>query len=80
MSYYDAMNFAPMIKAPTIMLVCMNDHPSPVTTVYAAYQNLPKIPKRLHWSPGTNHDLVFAFERAAWRWLEEHLGLEGEKK
>ena len=74
-SYYDAMNFAPMVRAPTVMSVCMIDKASPVTTVYATYRNLPDIPKELHWSPGTHHDLMFAFERRAWRWLDKHLGL-----
>jgi len=73
-SYYDAMNFAPMVKAPIIMSVCMIDRASPVTCVYATYKNLPAVPKELHWSPGTHHDLMFAFERRAWRWFDEHLG------
>ena len=75
-SYYDAMNFAPMVKAPIVMSVCMIDTASPVTTVYAIYQNLGNVPKELHWSPGTHHDLMFAFERRAWRWFDEHLGLK----
>jgi cephalosporin-C deacetylase-like acetyl esterase len=69
-AYYDAMNFAALVKAPTIMSVCLCDHASPVTTVYEAYRHLAAPQKELHWSVGTRHDFMVAFERAAWRWVE----------
>jgi hypothetical protein len=56
------------VRAPTIMGGCLCDTASPATTVYAAYRSLPDIPKRLCWSPGTDHDLLVAFERRARRW------------
>jgi cephalosporin-C deacetylase-like acetyl esterase len=73
MSYYDPVNFATRVKAPTIMGACLSDHPSPITTVHAVYRKLAAPLKEIHYSVGTNHDLMFAFERAAYRWIDEHL-------
>ena len=76
MRYYDVMNFAPMVKGATLMCACLCDTPAPVTTVYAVYRNLGRNPKEMLWSPGTNHDLMFAFERHAWHWLDAQLHVE----
>lgn len=75
LSYYDAMNFAPLIRAPTLMCGCLCDGPCPPATVHAVYRRLGSKEREFHWSPGTNHDLMFAFERLAWRWLETRLAL-----
>ena len=64
------MNFAPGIGAAALMAACLCDTPSPPGTVYPIYRKLPGKRKELHWSPCTNHDLMFAFERMAWRWLD----------
>jgi cephalosporin-C deacetylase len=72
-SYYDAMNFAPSVRAATLMCGNLCDVPSPPTTVYAVYQRLGCKRKGLVWSPGTNHELIFAFVRRAWDWLDEQL-------
>lgn len=71
LAYFDVMNFAPRVKGATLMCACLCDTPSPVTGPYAVYRRLGKIRKELVWSPGTNHDLMFAFERRAWRWLDD---------
>ena len=74
-SYYDAMNFAPQVRAATLMAGCLCDIPSPPSTVHAVYRRLGTAAKELHWSPGTNHELMLAFEHLAWRWLDRQLGL-----
>jgi cephalosporin-C deacetylase-like acetyl esterase len=73
LSYYDTMNFAPMVKSPAVMCACLCDTPSPPITVYAVFKSLSSRQKEIFWSPGTNHDLMFSFERAAWRFLDEEL-------
>jgi cephalosporin-C deacetylase len=73
LSYYDAMNLASLVDAPTIMMGSLCDRTSSPTSVHAAYLNLAASEKELHWSPGTEHDHVIAFERRMWRWLEMHL-------
>ena len=73
MSYYDPVNFATLIKAPTLMGLCLNDVPSPTTTVYAVYRNLRARDKELLVSVGTDHDLMFMVEAAAFRWMDKHL-------
>jgi cephalosporin-C deacetylase len=75
LSYYDPVNFAPLVKAPALTMVSLCDTPSPATTVYAVYKSLGKIKKEICWSPCTNHDMSFAFERYAWKWLNKfHIG------
>jgi len=75
-SYYDPANFAKLVKAPTLMGLCLNDVPSPATTVYAVYRNLGAEEKKLLVSVGTDHDLMFMIETAAFRWMSKHLGAE----
>jgi cephalosporin-C deacetylase len=73
MSYYDAASFAPSVKAATLMCGNLCDTPSPPTTVHAVYQRLGCKRREMAWSPGTNHELIFAFVRRAWDWLDEQL-------
>jgi len=75
LSYYDPCNFAPSVQASTIMCASLCDTPSPSTTVYAIYRRLACKQKDLHWSPGTNHDIMIAFERRAWDWLDSKLNV-----
>jgi cephalosporin-C deacetylase len=79
LSYYDPVNFAPGVKVPTLMCACLCDTPSPPGTVYAVYRRVGSARKALHWSAGTNHDWMVAFERLAWRWLEEQFGTAPSK-
>ena len=74
LSYYDAMNLATLVRAPTLMSACLCDVPSPPSTVWATYRNLATETKELHWSAGTNHDKMMPFEKAGFRWMTEHLG------
>ena len=76
MSYYDPVNFATLIEAPTLMGSCLNDVPSPATTVYAVYRNLAAKQKQLLPSVGTDHDLMFTIETAAFRWMDKHLATD----
>ena len=73
LSYYDTMNFAKHVKAPVIILACLCDRVSFIPTVFATYKSLPNPASRIYFSPNTNHDYVIAFEKLAWRWLEEIL-------
>ena len=73
LSYFDAMNFASMVKIPVIMDACLCDGPSPAVTVYAVFKSLDSKRKTIMWSPGTDHDIMFSFERLAWKFLDDEL-------
>lgn len=73
LSYYDTMNFARRVKCPVIVLSCLCDRITPVTAVYASFRNLGNPASRIFFSPNTNHDFIIAFEKIAWRWLDEVL-------
>ncbi|HNS33080.1 MAG TPA: acetylxylan esterase, partial [bacterium] len=73
LSYYDTMNFASRVKCPVIVLACLCDRVTPATTVYASFRSLKNTASKIFFSPNTNHDFIIAFEKIAWRWLEENL-------
>jgi len=70
LSYYDTMNFAKYVKCPVMILACLCDRVTPVTTAYCVHKNIAGSSK-IYFSPNTNHDFIISFEKLAWRWLQE---------
>jgi cephalosporin-C deacetylase-like acetyl esterase len=73
-SYFDIVNFAPLVRCPVLMNAGLIDPVSPPTGVFAVYRSL-TCPKQIVPLPTCGHDLSFAFDREAFRWLEERLGV-----
>jgi cephalosporin-C deacetylase len=69
-SYFDPVNFAPLVRCPTLLSASMCDPISPPTTICALFHRLASLKKTIRWSPGSNHDIMIAFEREAWNWID----------
>lgn len=72
MSYYDIVNFASMIKAPTYMTWGYNDNICPPTTSYAVY-NMLRCPKESLITPSSEHWTSDNTEYKHWMWVKKHL-------
>lgn len=70
--YFDVLNFAPLIRCPVLMNSGLIDPISPPTSIFAVYQALPG-KKEIIPLPNTGHDWSPAFDRHAWRWLDQTL-------
>ena len=70
--YLDPLNFASRIRCPVLMNMGLTDPVSPATGIYAAYLSLSG-PKQIVSLPNTGHDWSPAFDRQAWRWLDDNL-------
>jgi len=73
-AYFDVVNFAPLIRCPILMNAGLTDPVSSPTGIYAVYQRLSS-PKEIHALPNTGHDWSPAFDRLAWRWLDDKLSV-----
>jgi len=71
-SYFDILNFAPLIRCPVLMNAGLTDYASPPTGVFAVYRSI-KSPKEIIPMPNLAHDWNPAFDRYAWRWLNKQL-------
>lgn len=67
-SYYDVLNFAPLMRCPVLMNAGLIDPVSAPTAVFAAYQSITS-PKEMIALPNLAHDWSPAFDRYAWKWL-----------
>ncbi|MGQ9781056.1 MAG: acetylxylan esterase [Nitrososphaeria archaeon] len=56
LSYFDAMNFAPEITAPTLISVGLTDTICPPSTIFAAYHHIASKQKELAIYPGLGHE------------------------
>jgi len=72
-SYFDIVNFAPLVRCPVLMNMGLIDHISPPTSIHAAYRRLTG-ERQMVSLPTYGHDWSVAFDRYAWRWLAERLG------
>ena len=64
LSYFDAMNLAPMVKVPSLVSVGLLDTICPPSTVFATYNHLGSREKELAIYPGVGHeDLGVHIER-----------------
>lgn len=71
-SYFDVINFAPMVKCPVLMNGGMIDTISPITSVYAVKTEL-EVPVEFIPMPNVGHAWSPAFDRKAVDWLHEKL-------
>ncbi len=71
-SYFDVLNFAPLVRCPVLMNAGLIDRVSPPTGIFAVYDAL-ETEKQIIPLPNTAHDWAPAFDRYAWRWLERKL-------
>ena len=71
--YFDAVHFAARVRCPALMNAGLIDRVSPATSVYAVYRRLTS-PKQITPLPNLAHDWSPAFDRFAWRWLDDVLG------
>lgn len=72
MAYYDVVNFARLIKAPTYMTWGYNDDTCPPTTSYAVY-NVLTCPKEALLTPVNEHWTSEETERGHLAWIKKHL-------
>lgn len=72
MAYYDVINFARLIKAPTYITWGYNDDVCPPTTSYAAY-NVLQCPKETLITPINEHWTSEDTERGHLEWILKHL-------
>ena len=73
--YYDAVNFARLLRVPGFFLWGFNDPVVPPHSMYAAY-NVIKSPKRLLVHPPAAHGATPEQRRAEDEWLREMLGVK----
>ncbi len=72
MAYYDVVNFAPLIKAPTYMTWGYNDDTCPPTTSYIVYNTL-TCPKEALLTPVNEHWSSDRTEYKLWLWIKKQL-------
>jgi cephalosporin-C deacetylase len=64
LSYFDVMNLAPLVRAPTLISTGLIDALCPPSTVFATYHHIGTNDKELAIYPGTGHeDTSFHIER-----------------
>jgi cephalosporin-C deacetylase-like acetyl esterase len=74
-SYYDVINFVGRMKGKVFANAGLVDAVSPPTGAYAAYRLAAGV-KEFTAIPNFAHDWFSSFDRRAWRWLDEVLGLK----
>jgi cephalosporin-C deacetylase-like acetyl esterase len=78
LAYYDPLNFAPDIRCPTLFNCGLIDPVSPPSGVFAVFNAAGGARKTLVAFDGMGHDWCAEFDRRAFRWLDEVLGLAGK--
>jgi cephalosporin-C deacetylase len=74
-SYFDIMNFAPLIRCHVLMNAGLIDAVSPPSGIYATFRRMDQAASRQVIAlPNMAHDWRPAFDKAAWRWLDGILG------
>jgi cephalosporin-C deacetylase len=75
-SYYDVANFAPWIKGAVLMNAGLIDGASYPMGTFQVFHNLTQAKsKKILPMPNIAHDWSPFFDRYAWRWLDEQLGV-----
>jgi cephalosporin-C deacetylase len=75
MAYYDPMNYAPDAKCPAMFNAGLVDPVSPPYSVFPAFKCWGGKDKTMVALDGLGHDWSAEFDRRAWKWLEERLGV-----
>lgn len=71
-AWYDVANFAPLVKSPMLFNVGLIDRVSPPTGIQKLYLRLPG-DKQIIYLPNMAHDWSPAFDRLAWKWLNQKI-------
>ncbi len=79
-AYYDPMNYAPDITCPVYFNAGLIDPVSPPFSVWAVFNRLATKDKTIVALPGMGHDWSAEFDRRAWRWLDQKLGIPPAQK
>ena len=72
-SYFDMVNFAPMIKAKAVFTVGLIDPVCPADSVYAAYNMLGGNDKIIFNGPQMSHATTPEISKGIWRIIKEHI-------
>ncbi|WP_010271098.1 acetylxylan esterase [Paenibacillus senegalensis] len=72
LSYFDAMNFAPQVKAKTLMAITLQDTTCPPSTCFAAYNHL-TVEKEASIYPDYGHEALGFHELAMMKFVDKHL-------
>jgi len=75
LSYFDAMNLAPLIRCPVFMGVGLQDGICPPATNFAPYNYL-KGPREYRVYPQAKHGVGPVHHRLAFEWIRRNFGLE----
>jgi len=73
LSYFDAMNFAPEIKCPTMMSVGLVDTVCPASTIFAVFNHMLSERRELSIYPGMGHESLNVHHEKKIRWATEYL-------
>ncbi len=76
MAYYDPMNFAPDAQCPVMFNAGLIDPVSPPYSVFAAFNRWGGKEKIMVSLDGLGHDWCAEFDRRAFRWLDNILGIK----
>lgn len=72
--YFDAANFARRVKAPTVVMIGFIDECCPASSVYAAFNNVPKsVPKSIYNCIFMGHAVDWEALDGAWQWVQGFL-------
>ncbi|MBO3803483.1 MAG: acetylxylan esterase [Candidatus Brockarchaeota archaeon] len=74
LSYFDAMNFAPEIRCPTLMSVGLIDTVCPASTVFAVFNHMVSERRELSIYPGMGHESLNVHHEKKIKWAAELLG------
>ena len=73
-AYFDAANFARRIKAPVRVGMGFIDECCPASSVYAAYNNIPKsVPKSIYHGVRMGHAVDWEILNGSWQWIQNFL-------
>lgn len=76
LDYFDAINLAAWITAPTLVTSGGQDRSCPATSITAAFERLPGTRALIH-DPELGHAPSSTFYSLTWWWLERHLARSG---
>lgn len=76
-AYFDAAHFAKRIRSPISFVIGFCDECCPASSVYAAYNNIPRgVPKTIFHAPRMNHGVLWPHLNGSWQWLQGFMNEE----
>lgn len=73
LSYFDVMNFCPLVTCPTLFAIGLEDNVTPPSTVFAAYNHLGSRVKEIKIYPEYGHELISFHEEERLKFVAETL-------